>query len=111
MKKVEIISKNNGFTRFKVGECILEGQYSRQSVVDDYGSELRFRPEDCFWRDDEEENTIPVTVVMSTFEGGVYRVKVETDDRESFCVLHPRFFSAGRHGFIRISRERLYIYE
>ncbi|MCI6888058.1 MAG: ABC transporter ATP-binding protein [Lachnospiraceae bacterium] len=111
LKKVEIISKNNGFARLKVEESILEGQYSRQSVVDDCGLELRFRPEDCFWRDEEEENAIPVTVVMSTFEGGVYRVKVETDDREGFCVLHPKFLSAGRRGFIRISRERLYVYE
>lgn len=74
-------------------------------------AELRFRPEECGWQEAEGENTIPVTVAMSTFEGGVYRVKVQTRDGEGFCLLHQEYLEEGREGFAGIARERLYIYE
>lgn len=51
-------------------------------------AELRFRLEDAIFVEEKEENTIPVIVEMSTFEGGQYRVKVRTENGEGFCILH-----------------------
>ena len=75
------------------------------------GAELRFRPEECSWHENPEENSIHVRVIMSTFEGGTYRVKVQTRDMEEFCVLHTEFLHEGKRGYVCIPKERLYIYE
>lgn len=82
---------------------------------------LRFRPEECFFSEGTERkkenkdggntNRIPVTVVMSTFEGGIYRVKVKTQENEEFCLLHSAFLPEGQTGYAEISPGRLYIYE
>lgn len=73
--------------------------------------QLRFRPEECSFLEREEPNSIPVTVIMSTFEGGIYRVKVKTEEGESFCLLHNEFLSDGQTGYAQISEEKLYVYE
>ena len=48
---------------------------------------------------------------MSTFEGGVYRIKVMTVEGEGFCLLHQDFLEEGKTGYACIAKERLYIYE
>lgn len=72
---------------------------------------LKFRPEESMFVEEDGESRIPVRVVMSSFEGGRYRVKVETDSGDSFCLLHPSCLSGGQRGFAQISPERLYAYE
>lgn len=72
--------------------------------------ELRFRPEDAIFVNKKEENTIPVTVEMSTFEGGQYRVKVKTDREEGFCILHKDFLETDQKGYVKIDKEKLYAY-
>lgn len=72
---------------------------------------LKFRPEECIFVEKECENAIPVRVVMSSFEGGQYRVKVETDGGDTFCLLHPAFLPEKQTGFAQILPERLYAYE
>lgn len=74
-------------------------------------TELRFRPEECSFCREKEDNVIPVTVVLSTFEGGRYRVKVETDKGEGICLLHGEFLESGRTGFVKIAGDKLYAYE
>ncbi len=74
-------------------------------------TELRFRPEECCFVEKEEENTIPVSVVMSTFEGRLYRVKVKTADNEELCLLHFDFLTEGQTGYVKVEQERLYAYE
>ena len=73
--------------------------------------ELRFRPEECYFEEHDQDNRIPVKIIMSSFEGGQYRVKAETETGESFCFLHPEFLQEGAYGFVRIPEERLYAYE
>lgn len=73
--------------------------------------ELRFRPEECSFSSQKEENGIPVTVVISSFEGGLYRVKVETKQGESFCLLHDSYLKEGKKGYAKINPEKLYAYE
>lgn len=72
---------------------------------------LRFRPEECCFREEDGGNEIPVKIVMSSFEGGQYRVKAKTREGESFCLLHPEFLREGQEGYVKIDRERLYAYE
>lgn len=72
---------------------------------------LKFRPEECIFVEKECKNAIPVRVVMSSFEGGQYRVKVETDSGDSFCLLHPTFLKEQQTGYAQILPERLYAYE
>lgn len=72
---------------------------------------LKFRPEECIFVEKECKNAIPVRVVMSSFEGGQYRVKVETDGGDTFCLLHPTFLKEQQTGYAKILPERLYAYE
>lgn len=72
---------------------------------------LKFRPEECIFVEKECKNAIPVHVVMSSFEGGQYRVKVETDGGDTFCLLHPTFLKEQQTGYAQILPERLYAYE
>ena len=72
---------------------------------------LKFRPEECIFVEKECKNAIPVRVVMSSFEGGQYRVKVETDGGDTFCLLHPTFLKEQQTGYAQIPPERLYAYE
>lgn len=73
--------------------------------------ELRFRPEDGCFVDEKQENTIPIKVDLSTFEGGQYRVKVTTEAQESVCVLHNEYLETGRTGYLKMCKDRLYAYE
>ena len=72
---------------------------------------LKFRPEECIFVEKECKNAIPVRVVMSSFEGGQYRVKVETDGGDTFCLLHPTFLKERQMGYAQVLPERLYAYE
>ena len=115
LKAGEILKREESTGVVSVGDAKLDGQYFRQREEDKHtahvGIELRFRPEECSWSYESGENTIPVRVIMSTFEGGTYRVKVQTKDMEAFCVLHTEFLHVGKRGFVCIPKERLYIYE
>ncbi len=90
----------------QIGESRLTGMCFLKEPAEKI--QLRFRPEECLFSD---ENSIPVTVVMSSFEGGICRVKVETEEGECFCLLHKEFLSSGRKGYANIAEEKLYVYE
>ena len=115
LKKGEMIRREESTGIVSIGDAKLDGQYFRQREEEkskDYkGVELRFRPEECSWSYESGENMIAVRVIMSTFEGGTYRVKVHTKDMEEFCILHTEYLHVGKHGFVCIPKERLYIYE
>lgn len=112
IKQAEMTKRGESIATVTVGGSQIQGQYFRQKdTASGAGVELRFRPEECSWCENAEENAIPVSVVMSTFEGGVYRVKVQTDRKEGFCVLCNQFLPEGKTGFVKIAKEKLYIYE
>ncbi len=73
--------------------------------------ELRFRPEESTFVEEWEENTLPITVVMSSFEGGLYRIKGQTAEGEELCFLHPQFLKQGKRGYLKIQGDKLYAYE
>ncbi|MCD7836304.1 MAG: ABC transporter ATP-binding protein [Lachnospiraceae bacterium] len=118
------------------GNCLQEGVYLSDAACEEeycivrYGShslsamsflpkdisadsnlELRFRPEECSFSKEYAGNAIPVTVVMSSFEGGQYRVKVETENAESVCTLCRQFLNEGEKGYIYIREDKVYAYE
>ena len=119
LMKALITSGSDEFCQVSLGGKKLTGLYFKptgKAGTEDgtqvpFRAELRFRPEECGWQETEGENTIPVTVVMSTFEGGVYRIKVMTAEGEGFCLLHQDFLEEGKTGYACIAKERLYMYE
>ena len=106
--------RSDKYCRVKVGGKMVEGldflgERPENPAAD--SCELRFRAEDCAFLTEAGENTMPVFIVMSTFEGGVYRIKARTPEGEELCLLHPEFLEKGTSGYLKIDRERLYIYE
>lgn len=72
---------------------------------------LYFRAEDAAYSDTETANSIPVQVVMPTFEGGTYRVKAKTQAGEEITFLHTSNLSKGQQGYLSIVPDQLYAYD
>ena len=72
---------------------------------------LYFRAEDAAYSDTETDNSIPVQVVMPTFEGGTYRVKAKTQDGEEITFLHASNLNKGQTGYLSIDPDQLYAYD
>lgn len=109
------------FCRIGIGAERLEGLYfpgteSGQTGTGQTGSgqiggcQVCFRPEDCGWELEKSGNCFAVTVMMSTFEGGCYRIKACTGDGEEICFLHGEALEERQTGFIKAEKEKLYVY-
>lgn len=86
------------------------GKHAGQSAGNS-ACEIRFRPEDGIWQgNDPAGNCFKAQVVLSTFEGGCYRVKARTGDGEEFCFLHGDALPEQAEGYINIQKEKLYVY-
>ena len=72
---------------------------------------LYFRAEDAAYSDTERPNSIPVQVVMPTFEGGIYRMKAKTQDGEEVTFLHTSNLNKGQKGYLSIEPDQLYAYD
>ena len=48
--------------------------------------------------------------MMSTFEGGFYRIKTRTMDGDELCFLHSGPIEEHKSGYIEVEREKLYVY-
>lgn len=48
--------------------------------------------------------------MMSTFEGGFYRIKTRTMDGDELCFLHSGPIEEQESGYIEVEREKLYVY-
>ncbi len=86
-------------------------KYRRFLQNEDSPITLRFRPEACTFHQEFRENTVPVTVVLSTFEGNCYRIKVATEQGDEFCILAPNLLETGKKGFVSIDENQLYAYD
>ena len=74
--------------------------------------QIRFRPEDGHWLGKQPKgNCFRAKAVMSTFEGCCFRVKMETEQGEEFCILHSDPISENAEGYVQIESEKLYVYE
>lgn len=112
LTKGTLEEKNGIGCKVRIGNEIVEcSDFLSEKAEKGDAVELRFRPEDCIFISCREENALPVIVIMSSFEGGLYRVKVETETGEGLCLLNAEYLKEGQTGYARISKERLYAYE
>ncbi len=79
------------------------------NVTNDTELELRFRAEEVSFVKDKEENTLPCTVVMPTFEGGIYRV-IGKIGNEEVTFLSKEKLEKGLTGYLKFDEEKLYAY-
>ena len=107
---VQLVTTEGECAKVKLEDKEIECR-SYRAVVQGKRVMLRFRPEDCSFAENDMGNGIPVKVVMSSFEGGQYRIKVETSKGDSFCLLHPVYLPEEQSGYAMIKPERLYVYE
>lgn len=80
--------------------------FSEQAAV-----QLYFRAEDCKFSYQPEANSLPIEVVMPTFEGGNYRVKAKTMNGEDITFLHDENIVKNTKGYLSIAQDKLYAYE
>lgn len=72
---------------------------------------LQFRPEDARFSREEEGNSVPVRILMPSFEGSTYRILAATEDGEEVTFLHGEGIARGETGFLVFNRDKLYAYE
>lgn len=72
---------------------------------------LYFRAEDCKFSEEKGANSIPVEVIMPTFEGGTYRVKAKTATNEEITFLHDHNILKNSKGYLNISSGKIYAYD
>ena len=106
--------------RLQIGQDILKGLYFPPVSSDGFSeagvyprtAQVRFRPEDGCWLGEQAgENCFRAQSVLSTFEGGCYRVKMRAGDGEEFCILNDEPIPEQVEGFVQVPQEKLYVYE
>ncbi|MBS6955767.1 MAG: ABC transporter ATP-binding protein [Enterocloster asparagiformis] len=97
--------------RVRIGGDTVEGIYfPGRDGGENAACRVRFRPEDCRWHSGPVGNCFRVTVMLSTFEGGFYRIKTRTVDGDELCFLHSGPIGENETGYIEVEREKLYVY-
>ena len=105
--KATLDNKEGDYGQFTKGSVKFKAlHFSGDSTCD-----LYFRPEDCVYTKEKQDNSIPVEVVMPTFEGGTYRVIARTEDGEEVTFLHKDNLTRGENGWLTFQCDKLYAYE
>ena len=74
-------------------------------------AELRFRPEDGRWLGEKKAgNCFLAQSILSTFEGGCYRVKMKAGNGQEFCILNEEPIPEQAKGYVQVEKEKLYVY-
>lgn len=98
--------KENGRTLFSVSGASIPAVTPGKDP--DGKAMLCFRPEDAGWN--EDQGGIPVSVVIPTFEGGMWRILAKTKEGGEVTFLSDHLIAAGQQGRIQVPEERLYAY-
>ena len=106
--------------RVQVGEDALFGLYFCGGSHQEKGAaslgggplaELRFRPEDGRWLGEKKAgNCFLAQSILSTFEGGCYRVKMKAGSGQEFCILNEEPIPEQAKGYVQVEKEKLYVY-
>ena len=72
---------------------------------------MYFRPEDVRFSVSALPNSVPIEIIMPTFEGGQWRIKAKTSTGEFVTFLHPEKADEGTHGYLGFDANRVYAYE
>lgn len=106
-----VLSGSGENCKVALGDAALQGKFFGGEMPErETWVKLKFRPEDCGWTDLRGQDTFPAQIILSTFEGDVYRIKARTAAGEEFCLLHPEYLEEGRRGYVHIPKEKLYVY-
>lgn len=116
LKEVTLLEGNTSDCRIQVGQEQLEGMFfpsgDRPRKPRTAPGRARFRPEDGHWLGEKSEgNCFKARSILSTFEGGCYRVKMEAGNGQEFCILHQNPIPEQAEGFVQVDKEKLYVYE
>ena len=117
LKNVMLLEGGQSGCRIQVGQEQLEGMFfpsedQAAKATDRNLAELRFRPEDGHWLGEKAEgNCFKARSVLSTFEGGCYRVKMEAGNGQELCILHQNPIPEQTEGYVQVDKEKLYVYE
>ena len=72
-------------------------------------AKLRFRPEEVKFVENEEEECVPCSIVLPTFEGGCYRIAAEIEGTEVTFVSDHKI-EKGTKGFLKFREDKIYGY-
>ena len=112
LKEVRLLGpEGNDGCQVQVGEEKLSGMYFPEGGGARIG-ELRFRPEDGRWLGERAEgNCFKAQSILSTFEGGCYRVKMRAGGGQEFCILNQEPIAEQMEGYVQVEKEKLYVYD
>ena len=97
--------------RISVGEDEMEGMYFGGSGSG-AGCMARFRPEDARWEGSlRDGNAFYVRVLMSTFEGGCFRIRVADRAGDEFNILNDSAIAEDTEGYVSVPKDKLYVYD
>ena len=117
LQKTQIVETEKDSCQVRIGGETVEGMYFPGEDHSGTGSsprnaQVRFRPEDGHWLGGRAQgNCFQASSVLSTFEGGCYRVKMQTEDGQEFCILHQEPIPEEENGYVQVGKEQLYVYE
>ena len=106
----------HGYARVDGGETIDIGggvcrTLGRDGIRENDRVTVRFRAENAVWTGTERrENSFPVAVEGSFFEGDHYRVMAKMGMGETVSFLSQEYLEKGTEGYISVDGGRVYVY-
>ncbi|MDA3940535.1 MAG: ABC transporter ATP-binding protein [Spirochaetia bacterium] len=91
------------------GKIIKAVRTEKTDLTTDENVSIFFRPEDSFLISKEEENSLPVSVNYSNFQGGSTRYSVTSGKTELSAEMPGKNNKMGKYEFIKILPEKLII--
>ena len=108
--RVHGYAREDGGTQIDLGGSVC-GTLGRNGIRKDDMVTVRFRAENTVWTGSErQENSFPVAVEYSSFEGGYYRVMAKMGMGEPLCFLSRNYLEKGTEGYVNVEGDRLYVY-
>ena len=108
--RVHGYAREDGGTQIDLGGSVC-GTLGRNGIRKDDMVTVRFRAESTVWTGSErQENSFPVAVEYSSFEGDYYRVMAKMGMGEPLCFLSRNYLEKGTEGYVNVEGDRLYVY-
>ena len=108
--RVHGYAREDGGTQIDLGGSVC-GTLGRNGIRKDDMVTVRFRAENTVWTGSErQENSFPVAVEYSSFEGDYYRVMAKMGMGEPLCFLSRNYLEKGTEGYVNVEGDRLYVY-
>ena len=100
--RVHGYAREDGGTQIDLGGSVC-GTLGRNGIRKDDMVTVRFRAENTVWTGNErQENSFPVAVEYSSFEGDYYRVMAKMGMGEPLCFLSRNYLEKGTEGYVNV---------